>query len=392
MMATISPHGGSLINRLIPADQAAALEQRLRALPRIELEAREASDVEMLAIGAFSPLTGFLGQADYLRVRDEIRLADGTPWSVPVVLGVEQSLARGIPDGADVGLWRDGEPLALMQVTEHFTVDPGLEAERVYGTREDAHPGVRAVYSRGEVLLAGPVTVLHRQIDPRFASYALTPEETRAAFAERGWKTVVGFQTRNPVHRAHEYLQKCALEIVDGLLLHPLVGETKDDDIPAGVRMRCYEILLDNYYPKERVLLAINPAAMRYAGPREAIFHALIRKNYGCTHFIVGRDHAGVGNYYGTYDAQKLFDAYSPEELGIVPLKFEHAFYCRACGSMASTKTCPHGNDQHVVLSGTKVRAMLRAGELPPPEFSRPEVAAILIEAAREAEPAGVAR
>ncbi len=391
-MATISPHGGSLINRLIPADQAAALEQRLRALPRIELEAREASDVEMLAIGAFSPLTGFLGQADYLRVRDEIRLADGTPWSVPVVLGVEQSLARGIPDGADVGLWRDGEPLALMQVTEHFTVDPGLEAERVYGTREDAHPGVRAVYSRGEVLLAGPVTVLHRQIDPRFASYALTPEETRAAFAERGWKTVVGFQTRNPVHRAHEYLQKCALEIVDGLLLHPLVGETKDDDIPAGVRMRCYEILLDNYYPKERVLLAINPAAMRYAGPREAIFHALIRKNYGCTHFIVGRDHAGVGNYYGTYDAQKLFDAYSPEELGIVPLKFEHAFYCRACGSMASTKTCPHGNDQHVVLSGTKVRAMLRAGELPPPEFSRPEVAAILIEAAREAEPAGVAR
>jgi sulfate adenylyltransferase len=306
-----------------------------------------------------------------------MQLANGLPWAIPITLAADASDAPA--EGAEVALYDpEGTLRGVLSVQAVYEYDKSHEARQVYRTDDEAHPGVAAVYAQGDVLVAGPVTVL-----PEVESipYQLTPAETRAAIAERGWRTVVGFQTRNPVHRAHEYIQKCALEIVDGLLLHPLVGETKSDDIPADVRMRCYLALLEDYYPQNRVLFSTLPAAMRYAGPREAIFHALMRKNYGCTHFIVGRDHAGVGSYYGTYDAQLLFDQFDPAALGIAPLKFENSFYCRRCQGMASEKTCPHGEEDRVALSGTKVRNLLRVGELPPPEFSRPEVARILVDA-----------
>lgn len=375
----IAPHGGLLIDLVASAGREAELRARAGGLPRIVLTARQLSDLDLLAIGALSPLEGFMGESDYTSVVADMRLANGLVWSIPVTLAVDRA---NVPrDDGEIALYDEaGELRAILNLRERFAYDKTREAREVYGTKDGAHPGVAAIYAQGDVLLGGPVTVFRTiETDP----YRLTPAQTRAEFAARGWRTIVGFQTRNPVHRAHEYIQKCALELVDGLLLHPLVGETKADDIPADVRMQCYRVLLDNYYPADRVLLAAMPASMRYAGPREAIFHALIRKNYGCTHFIVGRDHAGVGTYYGTYDAQKLMDSIAPADLGIIPLKFENSFYCHSCAGMASEKTCPHGADARVSLSGSAVRTMLLAGESPPPEFSRPEVARILIEAAR---------
>jgi len=378
----IAPHGGILVNRIATLDQRQEFFDKAEVLPRVQLSDRSISDLQMIAIGALSPLKGFMNEADYRSVVKEMRLSNGIPWSVPITLSVSEAVADKFKQGALVRLDSPaGEFVGILELAEKYRYSKEEEAINVYRTDDIKHPGVQVVDQAGPVNLAGDVWLLERELDPRFPQYQIDPAKSRQMFKEKGWKTIVGFQTRNPIHRAHEYIQKCALETVDGLFLHPLVGTTKDDDIPADVRMRCYEILLEKYYPKDRVILAINPAAMRYAGPREAIFHALIRKNYGCTHFIVGRDHAGVGDYYGTYDAQHIFDEFEPEELGIVPMKFEHAFYCKLTEQMATTKTSPSTPEQRVHLSGTKVREMLRAGKLPPPQFSRPEVAAELAKA-----------
>ena len=365
----IAPHGGALVDRTgDPPDDLDSLET-------LTLSSRELSDLDMLACGALSPLEGFMGRADYESVLETMRLANGLPWALPVCLA-----AVGAPKGDRVALADEtGRKYAVLEVEDVYAYDKEREAQQSFRTTDAAHPGVARLYDQAELCVAGRVTVFDR-VDPAFPELALDPVETRAAMAERGWKRVVGFQTRNPIHRAHEYLTKVALETVDGLLIHPLVGDTKSDDVPAATRVECYRVLLDGYYPRDRVLLSAFPAAMRYAGPREAIWHAICRKNYGCSHFIVGRDHAGVGEYYGTYDAQLIFDEFEPHELDIEPMFFEHSFWCRVCGSMGSAKTCPHHKDEHVFLSGTKVREMLVAGELPPAEFSRPEVAAVLVD------------
>ncbi len=380
----IAPHGGQLINRIATSEQKQTFLDKADSLPRVQLDERATSDLELIAIGGFSPLTGFMEQADYTNVVKSMRLANGLPWSIPVTLSVSEEVAAPLTEGSLIRLDNpQGQFVGVLELTQKYQYDKAEEAINVYKTDEDKHPGVKVVYNQGPINLAGPVWLLQRDAHPLFPSYQIDPAASRALFKEKGWKTIVGFQTRNPIHRAHEYIQKCALETVDGLFLHPLVGATKEDDIAADVRMRCYEIMLEHYYPSDRVILAINPAAMRYAGPREAIFHALLRKNYGCTHFIVGRDHAGVGDYYGTYDAQYIFDEFEPGELGITPMMFEHAFYCTRTQGMATTKTSPSTPTERIHLSGTKVREMLRRGELPPPEFSRPEVAAELARAMR---------
>lgn len=381
----IAPHGGTLINRLLSPEAREEALGRAASLERIVLSDLNLADLEMIATGGLSPLTGYMGQKDYESVVHNMRLANGLPWTIPVTLAVSAEQGARIEPGQSVALVEQtasGEKiLAVLDVFEKYTYDKQDEAQNVYRTTEEKHPGVARLYRQGEVLLAGPVHVidLPARAKEEFASLRYTPEQTRAIFAERGWRRIVGFQTRNPIHRAHEYIQKTALEIVDGLLLHPLVGETKSDDIPAAVRVESYQAILDSYYPASRVLLGVFPAAMRYAGPREAIFHAMARKNYGCTHFIVGRDHAGVGSYYGTYDAHYIFDEFTPEELGITPLFFEHTFYCKSCGQVVSVKTCPHDKSEHVVLSGTQVREKLARGELLPVEFTRPEVSRVLM-------------
>jgi ATP sulfurylase/adenylyl-sulfate kinase len=384
----IAPHGGELVNRFVEGDAkdaVAHLAQRWRKdRPAIVLDERAESDVEMIAVGAFSPLKGFMNGKDYLRVVREMRLENGLPWSIPITLAVSEGEAERIAVGSHVALAaRDGRVVAVLDVSDKYRPDKEREATEVFRTTETKHPGVAYLMETGPIYLGGEIHVLERPTQSPFPAHYRDPKATRALFAERGWKRVVGFQTRNPIHRAHEYITKTALEICDGLMIHPLVGATKSDDIPAPVRMRCYEALLESYYPKERVLLSIYPAAMRYAGPREAIFHAIARKNYGCSHFIVGRDHAGVGSYYGTYDAQRIFESFGAGELGIEPLFFENAFYSTVVGSMATAKTAPGDASTQVNLSGTKVRELLSRGELPPPEFSRPEVAKILIDAMR---------
>ncbi|MDO4244711.1 MAG: sulfate adenylyltransferase, partial [Deinococcus sp.] len=366
-----TPLGGTLVRRIWRPGQDFDPAE-LAGLPRLEVSERSFADLEMLATGAYSPLTGFVNEADYLSIVEHLRLADGTPWSLPITLPVSREQAESL--SGRVVLTHDGQDVGTLDIEEKYLARKAWEAREVYRTEDEAHPGVAALYAAGEVYLSGPVTLFEvpRGEFPRFHR---TPSEVREVIEARGWRSTVAFQTRNPIHRAHEYLQKVALELVDGLLLHPLVGRTKSDDVPADTRMEAYEVLLEGYYPQERTLLSVYPAAMRYAGPREAIVHALSRRNYGATHFIVGRDHAGVGNYYGTYDAQEIFSAYTAEELGIRILKFEHTFYCQSCAQMVSPRTCPHDASHHLILSGTKVREKLRAGEHLPPEFTRPEVA-----------------
>lgn len=387
VVGSIAPHGGQLVNRILRGGLREAALERAHSFPQVQLTRMAISDLEMIAVGALSPLTGFMTREEYDSVIDTMRLPGGLPWTVPVTLPVSAETAAGLQEGQEIALMDGDYLMGMMTIAEKFPADKEREAREVYRTTEEAHPGVARLYRHGDWLLGGEVFMLNGPRDNEFPELRHEPAQTRRMFASRGWRRVVAFQTRNPIHRAHEYIQKTALEIVDGLFLHPLVGETKADDIPADVRIESYQTILRDYYPAERVLLGVFPAAMRYAGPREAIFHAIARKNYGCTHFIVGRDHAGVGKYYGTYDAHHIFDEFDPAELGITPLFFDYTFFCRKCGGVVSAKTCPHSKEDWVYLSGTQVREMLERGEMLPEEFTRPEVSRVLMEGFRLRKP-----
>lgn len=380
----VLPHGGVLVNCFPSTDEAKVLELEAKKLPSIVVSRKVLCDLEMIGIGAFSPLRGFVEKKDYDSIINNMRLANGLVWPIPITLQVQKDVYEKVKNHKKVALKNEkDETVAVLNLKEIYKPELEHEANSVFKTTDRNHPAVKNLFESGEYCLAGDIQMLSHTYD-EFPEYNLGCAKTRELFVQKGWKRIVAFQTRNPVHRAHEYLLKVALETVDGLLLHPTMGETKDDDIPASVRMKCYQTILEKYFPPNRTLLVIMPASMRYAGPKEAILHAIIRKNYGCTHFIVGRDHAGVGSYYGTYDAQKIFDEFKPEELGITPIFFEHSFYCKSCGEMASYKTCPHDKSCHLILSGTKVREMLRNGEMLPEEFTRPEIAKILIESMKQ--------
>ncbi len=375
-----TPHGGVLVNRIATGDRKTELEAKAKTIFNLTIEDRYGADIEMIAVGAFSPITGFMGKADCESAIENMTLTNGLAWGIPIPLPAGDQYDN-LSEGQEIALLnKEGHVLAIMTVEEKFELDLANFAQKCFGTTEDKHPGVAAINRGGNKYIAGPLEMVNRPVrhDDIDGKYFIDPVDTRAEFEKRKWKTIVAFQTRNPIHRAHEYLIKCAQETVDGALIHPIVGETKSDDIPADTRMRCYEALIAGYFNPANTMLSVLPTAMRYAGPREAINHTLIRKNYGCTHMIIGRDHAGVGTYYGTYDAQVIMDAVGPK-MGMQILKFENTFFCKETNGMASSKTAPV-NATQVSLSGTKVREMLGNGERPPAEFSRPEVADILIE------------
>jgi len=379
----VPPHGGKLKPLLLQGDALEEEKEKARSFPSVQLTSRETSDLIMMAIGAFSPLEGFMGRDDYMGVIENMHMSDGTLWPIPITLSVSKDQADSLATNSEVALMDDesGELMGSMKVEEKFTYDKVLEVKNVFRTDDEAHPGVAKVYAQKEILLAGPVKAFSEGPYPeQFGDYYGRPDDARHIFTELGWHTVAGFQTRNPIHRSHEYCTKIALEVSDGILIHPLVGKLKADDIPADIRMKCYEVLMDNYYPKDRVVLKVYPMEMRYGGPREAILHAIFRQNYGCSHLIVGRDHAGVGNFYGPFDAQDIFDEIEEGELHLEPLKIDWTFWCYKCDGMASMKTCPHNKEDRVLISGTQLRKMLAEGQMPPKEFTRPEVAQILME------------
>lgn len=379
----VPPHGGKLKPLLLEGEELLQNMEKAKSMPVIRLTSREASDLIMMATGAFSPLEGFMGSEDYRSVTENMHMADNTLWPIPITLSVHTEQSDSLPTGTEAALVDDesGEIMGSIQILEKFVYDKHHEAKLVFRTEDEAHPGVAKLYAQKEILLSGPVKAFSEGPYPElYGNHYGRPKETREIFEQKGWSTVAAFQTRNPIHRSHEYCTKIALEVSDGLLIHPLVGKLKADDIPADVRMKCYEVLLEHYYPKNRVVLKVYPMEMRYGGPREAILHAIFRQNYGCDYMIIGRDHAGVGNYYGPFDAQKIFDEIGDGELFIKPLNIDWTFWCNKCDGMASNKTCPHEKEDRVLISGTKVRELLATGQNLPKEFSRPEVVQILME------------
>ncbi len=384
MSRLVKPHGDVPLKPLLLVDKERD-EERARAakFPRVAMRSRELGDLAMLGIGGFSPLYGFMTEADWRSVCDDYRLRSGLFWPIPITLSADAASAAGIAVGSEIALVGPGslEPVATMKVAEKYSIDKAHECRTVFRTVDPSHPGVRMVMAQGDVNLAGPVKVLSQGDFPlKYPDIYLTPSQTRAAFEGRAWSTVAAFQTRNPMHRSHEYLVKIALEVCDGVLIHSLLGKLKEGDIPAEISSRAIAVLIDRYFPKNAVLQAGYPLDMRYAGPREALLHAVFRQNYGCSHLIVGRDHAGVGEYYGPYDAQRIFEEIPEGSLRIKPLKIDQTFWCYRCGSMASARTCPHDESQRLQLSGTKLRKALSEGADIPEEFSRPEVLQILRE------------
>ena len=384
MTSLVCPHGGTSLRPLMPdGDALAAARERAVRLPKVPVSSREAGDIVMLGIGGFTPLAGFMGEADWRGVCDEMRTADGLFWPIPITLSVDSGTAGGIGEGSEIALVGPGEsaPMALLEVTEKYTIDKAHECRSVFRTADADHPGVKMVMEQGEVNLAGHLTVLSAGSFPdEFGELFLTPAETRARFDANGWTTVAAFQTRNPMHRSHEYLAKIAIEICDGVLIHSLLGNLKPGDVPASVRARAIDTLIENYFVANTVMHAGYPLDMRYAGPREALLHALFRQNYGCSHLLVGRDHAGVGDYYGPFDAHHIFDEIDSGALETKPIKIDWTFWCAKCGQMASMRTCPHDPQDRLLLSGTKLRKMLSEGDDVPDAFSRPEVLVILRE------------